>query len=303
MIIKTDISRQPQYWSEVWEETRKSFSIEARFIRSEAEMIDYWNQAASKYQQAHSTSVNNPRVEKLLAILNREKCISVDYDVLDIGCGPGNYSLPLADACRHVTALDSSVEMCRRLEQNIQAMGIENVKVLHRLWEKMDIAQEEMTAKYDLVLASMTTAVSDFKTLEKMNQASRANCCLAFWANKGINQVQEELWGLIFNEKAPDCGMVSVIYPFNLLFSLGFYPKIEFIDTEWTHCEPIDEAVESLCNYFWLYIDITPRVKKIIVNYVNKKAHDGFLTRGTYARIGIITWKAQQTQTAMLSEL
>jgi 16S rRNA G527 N7-methylase RsmG len=298
MTLDFDISRQPQFWVEAWEMARKSFSIEARFIRSETEMIEYWNQSASRYQQAHSTSTENPRVEKLLAILKRENFLAADFNVLDIGCGPGNYSLPLAKTCRHVTALDSSVEMCRRLEQNCQALGTDNIKVLHRLWEEMDIAREGMAGKYDLVLASMTTAVSDSKTLDKMNQASRANCCLAFWANKGTNHVQEELWALLFNEKAPDCGMTSVFYPFNLLFSLGYFPKIEFIDTQWAHREPPEEAIESLYNVFWLYTDITPRVKNVIEKYVNEKAQDGFLTRSTHARIGIITWKTGEDQTA-----
>jgi len=188
--------------------------------------------------------------------------------------------------------------LCRMLELNSHEQNINNIKVLHRLWEELDVEQEEMTGKYDLVLASMTTAVSDLETLKKMNQASANNCCLAFWAEKGSNRVQEELWRLIFNEKAPDYGMASVIYPFNLLYSLGYFPKIEFIDTEWSHQESPKEAVESLCHMFWLYTDITPRVKKIIEKYVDEKTRNGLFVRKTVARIGVVTWKKEQLQTA-----
>lgn len=283
---------QPEFWKEAWLKSRRCFSGEAKLIRSDAEMIEYWNQFAPSYDQIHTSLKRSPRVEKVIAILQEENFISAETDVIDIGCGPGNFSLPLAQICRSVTALDGAPQMCLQLEKRIKALGITNIDLRSRLWEEMDIDQEGMYKKYDLAFASMTTAVSDFETLNQMNRVSRKNCCLIFWAENGTNRARQELWQLIFNEDGSGYGMTSVIYPFNLLYSLGYFPKIEFIDSAWSHEETIEEAVESLCRYFWLYSEITPKIKDIVHDYVSSKAVNGLFSRKTEAKLGVVTWRA-----------
>ncbi len=46
--------------------------------------------------------------------------------LLDLFCGPGNFSLPLATRCGHVTGIENSGEMVARAVENAQANGITN---------------------------------------------------------------------------------------------------------------------------------------------------------------------------------
>lgn len=285
-----------KYWMDAWKEARENSISKKKVIRSNAEMIDYWNHFAPKYDRVHSQTKQSPRVKKVIEILQAEDFLSPQTELLDIGCGPGNYSLPLAEICRNVTALDGAVEMCRQLKNKVEISGINNITVMNRLWEEIDLDRELMVNKFDLVFASMTEAVSDFSTLEAMNQASRENCCLVFWAENGKNRARKELWELIFKEPDPGYGMASVIYPFNLLYSQGYYPSIRFIDSEWSTEEPVEEAIESLARLFWLYTDISPEIKDIIARYVGEHAEDGIFTRKTEAQLGVTTWKVNSVQ-------
>lgn len=287
---------KPEYWIKAWEEARERNVSKKKVIRSSAEMIDYWNHFASKYAQVPYQNAKNPRVQKVIEILMAEGYLIPDSDLLDIGCGPGNFSLPLAEVCRSVTALDGASEMCRQLQGKVDLLGRNNIKIMHRLWEEIDLDREQMVNKYDLVFASMTDAVSDYPTLEAMNHASKKNCCLVFWAENGKNRACSELWELIFKETDTGYGMASVIYPFNLLYSLGYFPSIRFINSEWSTEEPVEEAFESLTRFFWLYTDITPYIKDVITRYVIENAEDGVFMRKTEARLGVVTWKIDNGQ-------
>lgn len=281
---------QPAFWIRSWEAARKNSSGAGKIIRSDSEMNEYWNRIAASYDQAHSNQEPSERVQTVLNILRREQLLKPDWDILDIGCGPGNFTIPLADACRSVTALDSASEMCRQLLNKIENLGLKNVTVLHHLWEELDLKQTALEEKFDLSFASMTTAIFNLDTLMKMNKASRNSCCLIFWAENGSNRVRDDLYQLLFKAKDSGSGMPSVIYPFNLLYSLGYFPKIEFINSGWSTTEPVEKAIDSLCNYFWLYTDVVPAHVDIIARYVREHAVDGALTRETKTRLGVVTW-------------
>jgi len=281
---------EPHFWINAWEEARTKSPGATSIIRSDPEMIDYWNHLAANYDQAHSSSERGKRVTVVMDILQREKLIIPEDAVLDIGCGTGNYAIPFAEIGRTVTAVDSSPEMCKQLQRKIQNMGFTNISVLNRFWEELDLEKEGWLNKFDLAFASMTTAIFDYHTLLKMIRASKRSCCLIFWAENGFNQVRQDLFRLIFKKDNPGSGLASIIYPFNLLYSLGYFPKIEFINSGWTSTETADQAIENLCHYFWLYTEITPRIRKIISDYVGEKAVNGLLTRETKARLGVVSW-------------
>lgn len=291
MVDKQKALMTPEYWVKAWQDARKNNAAEKHIIRSSSEMIEYWNHFAPKYDQLHSPIKKSPRVQEVINILQQEGFLNPQAKVLDIGCGPGNYSIPLAELCSSVTALDGASEMCRQLKKKVDQLGVRNIKVLNKLWEEIELDEEGMNKEFDLVFASMTEAVSDHATLNAMINASKENCCLVFWAAPGINKARTELWERIFNEPDPGFSMASVIYPFNLLYSLGYYPAIRFFDTEWSNEETLDEAIESLCRMFWLYTEINTEIETIIAQYVKEKAVNNIFVRKTETKLGIVTWQ------------
>ena len=281
----------PAFWIKAWEEARKNNPAESAMIRSSAELIDYYSQFAQKFDRLYTPVKKTKRVQQVLDILQHEGFLSSEADVADIGCGSGNYSLPFSEICSSVTAIDGASEMCRQLKNKVEHLNLKNIEVLHKLWEEIDLNKEGMYKRYNLVFASMTEAVSDYKALEAMNRASKENCCLVFWAGPVTNKVRTELWKKIFNSPDPGYSTTSIIYPFNLLYSLGYYPSIRFIDTEWATEETADQAVESLARFFWLYTDISPGIEEIITRYVYENVVNGTLLQKTETTLGVVTWK------------
>lgn len=49
------------------------------------------------------------------------------HSVLEVGCGTGHYTLPLARACQRVVAVDSSGDMLRFLERRLRKRAVTNV--------------------------------------------------------------------------------------------------------------------------------------------------------------------------------
>lgn len=287
-----DVLREADFWRRAWENARNSSSYVRKRIRDEKETIDFWNKCAPTYGK-HTSGRGRERLEKVIALLEQEEILTPETEILDVGCGPGTYALPFAERVRSVAALDGAEEMCRILKEKAKEAGLKNITVLVRLWEDVDIEKEGMSSAFDLVFASMTPAVSNYETLMKLNQASRRYCCFISWAGGKLSRAREELWELIFKEKDTNRGH-QIIYPFNLLYSLGYYPTMRYLDSGWVQEEPIDQAVESLCRSFWLYTEITPEVKDTIAKYVQKKAVNGVFRQETRARLGIMIWRVDE---------
>ncbi len=213
--------QSPEFWQQAWEHARKNLNAEKRKIRSEKEAMEFWSSYAPRYEKKYTPDETNDRVETVLEILRRKNFLTPETDILDIGSGPGTFALPLSRLCKNVTSLDGAEGMCRELQKKADADKISNINILHRLWEDVDIKEEGMAKQYDLVFASMTAAICDFDTLDKMNQASKKDCCLIFWAERSSSRARQDLWKVFFREEDSGYGGTSIIYPFNLLYSLG----------------------------------------------------------------------------------
>lgn len=94
---------------------------------------------------------------------------------------------------------------------------------------------------------------------------------------------------MIFNEKMPLPGH-DIMYPLNYLYFSGFMPSFKvWIDVRDREM-PVEEATESFERYFWSYTELTPEIKKIIKNYVEKQADDGIYQEIYRIRLGMILW-------------
>jgi len=294
MELDYTVLRQEDFWRQAWEQARTSWPQMRRRIRGEKEAIEFWNQMAPKYGQ-HQTSKRQERIEKVINILEENGMLTTEVDVLDVGCGPGTYALPFTDRCKSVTALDGAQEMCRILEEKVAEKGLPNVTVLQHMWEDVDLEKDDLLNRFDLVFASMTPAVCDYETFMKLNLASRKFCCLISWAGGSFNEARRDLWELLFDEKDDGRGY-HTLFQFNLLLSMGYYPSISYFDSHWVNEEKVDEAIEGLCRSFWLYTDITPKIKDTIAEYVKEKSNNGVFRQETRSRLSLMTWRVDEQE-------
>jgi hypothetical protein len=88
--------------------------------------------------------------------------VKPDWTVLDIGCGPGTLTIPLAQKAKSVTALDISSEMLKNLKLNAEKIGLGNILYLNSSWQ--DAFAGGQAVKHDVVVASRSLMGGDMKT-------------------------------------------------------------------------------------------------------------------------------------------
>ena len=88
-----------------------------------------WNKKAPKMAE---NLVGKPSRynETLLKAMN----VQPNETVLDIGCGPGTFVIPLAQQCQAVYALDYSQGMLDMVQQYKEKHQLNNITLLHKSW-------------------------------------------------------------------------------------------------------------------------------------------------------------------------
>lgn len=144
--------------------------------------------------------------------------------LLDVGCGPGTLSLPLAQRLEHVIALDFSPGMLAAVQAAAKQDGINNVETLKLAWEDDWAAVPHC----DIVVASRSTMVEDMETaLQKLHEKANKRVYLTHLAGGGrINQAASKAIG------RPMPTLPDYIYVLNLLHQMGVHPRLDYLDTE-----------------------------------------------------------------------
>lgn len=66
------------------------------------------------------------------------------HSVLEVGCGTGNYTVPVARRCKEVVGIDSSPEMLQYLRERLLREGLANIEIrLGQLPDRLGAAQGE----------------------------------------------------------------------------------------------------------------------------------------------------------------
>lgn len=85
----------------------------------------YWNIAAPKYAQKIRNELSENYSRKWLCKIMQFIPHNVSLDILDIGTGPGFFSLIMSKSGHNVTAIDCSVQMLNEATANAKFAGVE----------------------------------------------------------------------------------------------------------------------------------------------------------------------------------
>lgn len=98
-----------------------------------------------------------------------------DFEILEIGPGPGTLTIPLSQKVKEITCIEASKLNLEILKGNLSQRGIKNVKLINKCWEKFGIERD-----FDLVVCShFLWMVEDLKRhLGKMEQFSKKYCAI-----------------------------------------------------------------------------------------------------------------------------
>lgn len=271
----------PEFWSREWEKAVRVSSLASKKFDDDG-WTDFWSHVSKNYRLRIQSE--SKMVEEITRLLQSEGAITQESVVLDIGCGPGTFTIPLARIVARVFALDPARKMLDTLLDEAQHQGLSNIIPFCQRFEETGFKRE-----FDLTFASFSPAIRNAENLLKMHQASRGYCCLITSSGAENFRVRNELWELVLGEPFHSSAY-HIIYPFNYLYSCGFRPHLRFLKSSVFYEEPVDTLIDWYEHYFKMFVELDTVKRKIIRHYFENLAMDGMVKTQTERTISIMWW-------------
>ena len=269
-------------WEQLWVDARKD-SVLAKYRKDVG--VELWDRGAEEYSDTIKRD-GFKYGEQMIHVL--KSIIKPDFEVLDIGAGPGTLAIPLAKLVDRVVALDPSKGMLNVLNESAVEEGLSNIETLNKTWQEVD--DSEIRESFDLVITSNVLWQFDDigKQLRRVHDASRRYYCVILHAGL-TDDLDREMWSRIMNEEY-NFG-IDYIYIYNILYTRGIYANVNVIDSAYTFEKSVNDAIDYYEYLFDLYTEITPRIKRMIKDYIVENAVDGIYRRESTTKSAVMWWE------------
>jgi len=193
-----------------------------------------WDKAAPGfYRRTKKEDYNDALFSKLI--------LDKSDTVLDVGCGEGSITIPLAKKVKKVVGIDSSSKMLEYLEKRADENQVGNIETILKPIE--DIEYDEI-GDFDVVVCSrsLNGIIPIDKVLKELNDIANKYVFITIFGpeNKKIEKDFDKELG-IKTEDFPDYN-----YFFNILFNMGIYANVERFDlNNYREYESIEDAMDN----------------------------------------------------------
>jgi len=278
-----------EFWERAWQQSQE----DSPYARRKAGRTGgkYWDKRAAGFLKLGRTMEVKERLEKVIHMLEYHGKMNGESRVLDIGCGTGNYAIPLAKRTAKVIALDPSWEMIRLLQERAEKENICNIETGCVYWENVKLAEKGWDNAFDVVIAMMTPGINDKDTLQKMMAACRGTCFLAGHLQRE-DTGRRELWKRLTGGEIPPVSP-DVFHMFHLLYAWGYYPSLEIEHRVVTRDIEEQEIIEVYKTHLHPYLDLTPEVEKEIEDYVRERSTGGIYKEERQFTVGYLLWDVE----------
>ena len=242
-------------WQNTWKKMRNE-RIRKRRITYDKDFQIKSDQDFSNRYKRNDYESGRKVVNILGNILNK------DFEVLEIGPGPGTLTIPLSEKVRKITCIEAHKENIKILKRNFKEKGIENFELRNEYWEKAKIEN-----RFDLVVCShFLWQVEDIEEhLKKMENASKKYCAIIH--PSGRDKLVKKAFEEISNER----------YTGQFEADAEYFPYV--ILREWSRLLDVrhlkysfelnpDEGVRYIASYLEKFIEIDKTVADKIKNFL-----------------------------------
>lgn len=242
----------------------------------------FWDQFAPTYLKICRSLL--PNVRQMVASWKEKGLLDDGSRVLDIGCGPGTFTLPVAEIAGEAVGLDTAGKMLAAMEEEAQRKEIDNIQALQLDWEEMNCEKE-----FDLVIAANSPVVCGRESLLKMGRASRQWCLFACYAGKATLTLRNILWKEIMGETMQGRSF-DVAFPFNILYQEGYLPRLDYHKQSYCYQERIEQLFVSYRSYFKIFGKKGLEIDRIIRRCIEERAINGHVEEEVSYTMALLWW-------------
>lgn len=219
-----------------------------------------------------------------------------DDTLLDVGCGPGRLSVPLAQRVRSVTSLDVSDYVLKYCRMNAEAAGLANITTRNLDFEDAIVGKN--VEKHDVVICSRSVGLHNLKKLSSF--ANRITAIVSFANAPTIPQLLSNIFEGTTAEngdthKPPYAAYgadrrINYNVLFNIAYDLGYEPNINVVEDGFTKdYASKEEAYEDIISLGKVDEDKRDIYRNNLDTYLTRNDRGGF-TFFIETRTCVIWW-------------
>ena len=262
------------FWNDRW---KQNYIEREQRIRANP-LIDYWDKRARDFslmRKSNDYDFGRNVYGALCGVLRP------DATMLDIGAGPGSFTIPFAQKIKFVTAIEPSKGMAAALKENAKEAGVDNFIIIEELLENLPQAPSP-GFQFDLVAISLVLWMFPdvWPRIVQMERYAKGCCAIVVgipdWKNPGV-------------AGNTDVDEFQTLY--NMLISKGRFPHVSIIDYR---CERsiADEIACRKLMYEQYESALNPEAEEKIRREVTAGEKDGMCLIAS--RSAVIWWDPRE---------
>ncbi len=251
--------------------------------KTHEEMIRFWDNYAEEYTSMNQGNIPVQIVDRLVDL----DIFRPEDDILEIGSGPGTYSVNIAPQVNSLVCLDSSSNMLKRLIDRIEKMEIDNVKTLCMDWMEFNGCKA-----FDTTIATLCPGSGSPESIKKMERLSRRYCVLISWYENHGDDLDSQIWKNLGKDYGYDFRHSTIVQDW--LTDHGREPIVEFYQSTVIKDIPIDTIIRKQEASFREY-GITEGVGDIVMKILSPELDDDILHYKATNTMKLIYWKSRDS--------
>lgn len=278
-----DISSQI-FWDRVWEETGKRSVLKTSQDLHPDRWAAFYDRVADLWLDIGGGE-DIPAKEVVQEFFH-QGILEPGHRVLDVGCGPGTFALPLTEHGLKVTAIDSSPGMIALFRQRAAAReGLTNLKIQQTAWEVYQPGQ-----RFDLVLAACFPQACQPSGLLRLETWSRGHCALVIGSGAEAFPFRRLLWTRVMktpllDSKAPFYCLI------NSLMTRGRNPNMLHLSRPVHLVLPLEKVFLFYKHYFSIFGKRGVKIESLLREGLTPFVHRNQIRAAGQMSLILIWWR------------
>jgi ubiquinone/menaquinone biosynthesis C-methylase UbiE len=252
-------------WENAWKEMRKEKMRKLKVSYDD----EFFKKSANDFSERiklNDYEFGRKKTEILAEVIDD------NFEVLEIGTGPGTLTVPLAKKVKKITGIEFAERNIKNLKLNLKENNLSNVEIINKRWEEIENAK--IKGKFDLVVCShflwQIKNIDDL--LRRMENASRRYYSII--QPCGRDELIKEIFEKISNQKytgqfEPDADYFAYV----ILREWGRLVSVKYFD--YTFERDMEEQIRNVASFIGRFYEVDTVLEKRIKDYLLEISEDG----------------------------